>query len=96
MDGRQADRKQIFDIGIAGPIAGLVVAIPVAIAGLLIELPLRSGGIPSYTFGQPLLIQALEAIIGHSVAISKTPTPIPSTDWLGLARNGLKVSKIST
>lgn len=84
MDGRQADRKQIFDIGIAGPIAGLVVAIPVAIAGLLIELPLRSGGIPSYTFGQPLLIQALEAIIGHSVAISKTPTPIPSTDWLGL------------
>ena len=29
MDGMRADRRQIFDIGIAGPLAGLVVAIPV-------------------------------------------------------------------
>lgn len=29
MDGMRADRKQIFDIGIAGPLAGLVVAVPV-------------------------------------------------------------------
>ena len=29
MDGTKADRRQIFDIGIAGPLAGLAVAIPV-------------------------------------------------------------------
>jgi Zn-dependent protease len=29
MDGMRADRRQIFDIGIAGPLAGLVVAVPV-------------------------------------------------------------------
>ena len=29
MDGMRANRRQIFDIGIAGPLAGLVVAIPV-------------------------------------------------------------------
>ena len=29
MDGMRADRRQIFDIGIAGPLAGLVVAFPV-------------------------------------------------------------------
>jgi membrane-associated protease RseP (regulator of RpoE activity) len=29
MDGSQADRKQIFDIGLAGPLAGLIVAIPI-------------------------------------------------------------------
>ena len=28
MDGSQANRRQIFDIGLAGPLAGLVVAMP--------------------------------------------------------------------
>ncbi len=35
MHGMQADRKQIYDIGLAGPLAGLVVAIPVMIMGIL-------------------------------------------------------------
>jgi Zn-dependent protease len=34
MQGNQADRKQIFDIGIAGPLAGLVPAIPFAFIGV--------------------------------------------------------------
>ena len=34
MDGQHANRKQIFDIGIAGPLAGLVVAFPVLWIGL--------------------------------------------------------------
>ena len=34
MDGMRADRKQIFDIGIAGPLAGLVVAIPILWVGV--------------------------------------------------------------
>ena len=34
MDGMKADRRQIFDIGIAGPIAGLVVAAPVLWIGI--------------------------------------------------------------
>ena len=29
MDGSKADRRQIFDIGLAGPLAGLVVAVPI-------------------------------------------------------------------
>jgi len=34
MEGTKADRKQIFDIGIAGPIAGLVVAVPMLLFGI--------------------------------------------------------------
>jgi membrane-associated protease RseP (regulator of RpoE activity) len=34
MDSRDADRKQMFDIGIAGPLAGLVVAIPLLYIGI--------------------------------------------------------------
>lgn len=35
MDGTRADRRQIFDIGIAGPLAGLVVAVPVLWWGIV-------------------------------------------------------------
>lgn len=35
MNGGQADRKQLFDIGIAGPLAGLVIAIPVMVIGVM-------------------------------------------------------------
>ncbi len=38
MEGSQADRKQIFDIGIAGPIAGLIVLMPVLLLGLLTNI----------------------------------------------------------
>lgn len=34
MDNRDADRRQMFDIGIAGPLAGLVVAIPLLVVGI--------------------------------------------------------------
>jgi membrane-associated protease RseP (regulator of RpoE activity) len=34
MDGMRANRKQIFDIGIAGPLAGLVVAAPILYFGV--------------------------------------------------------------
>ena len=34
MDGMRANRKQIFDIGIAGPLAGLVVAVPILYIGV--------------------------------------------------------------
>lgn len=34
MDGMRANRKQIFDIGIAGPLAGLVVAAPILYVGV--------------------------------------------------------------
>lgn len=53
MDGMRANRRQIFDIGLAGPLAGLVVAVPIiwigasqldlkdaSTAGRAIELPL--------------------------------------------------------
>jgi membrane-associated protease RseP (regulator of RpoE activity) len=81
MDGRQADRRQIFDIGIAGPLAGMVLAMPIAIAGLLVELPLRSGGIPSYIFGQPALIQGLSAVFSPSSAVPLSPATVSGPVW---------------
>jgi len=40
MDGRKADRKQLFDIGIAGPLAGLVLTVPLICLGIRTAKPL--------------------------------------------------------
>lgn len=62
MDGRRANRPQIFDIGIAGPLAGLVLIIPImwiGIAGLDFSQP-PSGGWAMHT---PLAVRwTIEAI----------------------------------
>ena len=62
MDGLRADRRQIFDIGLAGPLAGLVFAIPIAVIGLMIGQPLQTRG-NSIQFGQPIAIRALAEVL---------------------------------
>ncbi len=62
MDGLRADRRQIFDIGLAGPLAGLVFAIPIAIIGLMVGQPPQTRG-NSIQFGQPIAIRALAEIL---------------------------------
>ncbi len=62
MDGMRADKKQIFDIGLAGPLAGLVFAIPIAAMGLMYGEPPQTRG-HSIQFGQPLAIQLLAEIL---------------------------------
>ncbi|MFN7733711.1 MAG: site-2 protease family protein [Pirellula sp.] len=83
MDGKRADRKQIFDIGIAGPLAGIIFAIPIALCGLWWEMPMRSGGEASYLFGQPLLIQFLHQVFAPNIEIPLSPALDGSAGWLG-------------
>jgi membrane-associated protease RseP (regulator of RpoE activity) len=60
-DGRRADRRQLFDIAISGPLAGLVVALPILCYGIATShmgtiLPPQ----PGYSwvrYGDPLLIR---------------------------------------
>jgi membrane-associated protease RseP (regulator of RpoE activity) len=62
MDGLRADRKQIFDIGIAGPLAGLIVALPIMWLGVEqltfapIGVPL-SDATPNLELHNPLVVQ---------------------------------------
>ena len=72
MDGMRADRRQIFDIGIAGPLAGLVFAIPIAVMGLMFGEPPQTRG-NSIQFGQPIAIQALAEVVPMQMASSGRP-----------------------
>jgi membrane-associated protease RseP (regulator of RpoE activity) len=95
MRGLGADRKALFDIGISGPIAGLVVAIPVVIIGLqrsrfmpIVDGPLR--------FGEPLLFQWLAyLVLGPAPAGFEVAThPIAFAGWVGLFITGLNLMPI--
>ena len=42
MEGSRADRRQLFDIALAGPVAGLLVAVPILAAGMLTGEPVAT------------------------------------------------------
>ena len=98
MDGLKANRKEMFDLGLSGPIAGLVVAVPVLWKGIL-DLDLST---PGYGLGfyNPLLIQWmiewLRPDLGE-VAMVKTSqlNPYFMAGWVGLLITGLNMLPIS-
>jgi len=90
MQGSKADRKQLFDIGIAGPIAGLVIAIPVLCVGIYLAKPDYS------IFSQPLITNLLISVIrpdltGKSLGMN----PLLMAGWVGLLITGLNMLPIS-
>lgn len=97
MQSGTADRKQIFDIGLAGPLAGLVVAIPVLILGILYAHPIAYAPDESLLMGQPLLIQWLAQILvpdraADFVQVANTQaSPLLMAGWVGLLVTGLNM-----
>ncbi len=84
-------RKQTFDIGIAGPLAGLIVAIPVLIYGLLNSevLPFPDNGQPYLIEGNSILYWSLKYFIfGQSLpspdGVDVFLHPIALAGWAGL------------
>jgi membrane-associated protease RseP (regulator of RpoE activity) len=103
IDGSEADRKQIFDIGLAGPLAGLVVAIPVMWYGV-VHLELQEanglGGLRLQApLGVSLMLQAsgveLDRIeygfwLGHLQG-----NPYFIAGWVGFLITGLNMLPVS-
>ncbi|MFM8288077.1 MAG: site-2 protease family protein [Planctomycetaceae bacterium] len=73
--GSNSDRKSLFDIAISGPLAGLAVALPVLIYGMLTcqvtPTPNFEG---THEFGEPLLMKGLQRLV--------RPIPEGYTSWL--------------
>ncbi len=101
MDGMRANRKQIFDIGIAGPLAGLAVAVPVLYFGiqqLELGVPPRAGDIQLYN---PIVVRWMIEWIhpewaGRSawVAVSQL-NAFFMAGWVGMLITGLNMLPIS-
>jgi membrane-associated protease RseP (regulator of RpoE activity) len=90
-------RQALFDIGIAGPIAGFLVAVPVLLWGLALSKPMPAN-IPhsAIEFGYPLIFR-----IGHHLLARFTPHaaplgnlylhPVGVAAWVGMFATALNL-----
>jgi membrane-associated protease RseP (regulator of RpoE activity) len=86
-------RAALFDIGIAGPIAGFVVAVPTMLAGLAMSHPVVGSSDPELQFGFPLIFQ-----IGHLLLHHGGPAlthyylhPVALAGWAGMLATALNL-----
>ena len=57
-------RRALFDIGLAGPLAGFILIVPIAFAGVLTahHLNIPPGEVPELTFNDPLLFRLIARV----------------------------------
>jgi membrane-associated protease RseP (regulator of RpoE activity) len=85
-------KPMLFDIGIAGPIAGFLVTVPALLLGIAMSqvIPIEPGGI---WFGEPLLIKAAAYVIwgplpaDHTLAMSS----VAYAAWFGMLATALNL-----
>jgi membrane-associated protease RseP (regulator of RpoE activity) len=80
------NRKALFDVGLAGPVVGFLIALPalvVAIATSKVAPGAASQGL--LVFGNPPLVKLLEAVLRPNVASGDLLlNPVGSAAWVGL------------
>jgi membrane-associated protease RseP (regulator of RpoE activity) len=98
---RIRSRTALFDIGIAGPIAGFVVAVAVLVVSLAWSKPMQMGlGQPDYELGYPLIFKIVHRLLtlsglAHGAAalplerVLLHPTAIAA--WVGMLATSLNL-----
>src|SRR5580692_6047933 len=87
---RIPSRRALIEVGIAGPIAGYLVAVPTTILGILLSHRVDPGSAPALVqFHQPLTIALLDRALaawipGVPLLANLLPHPILIASWVGL------------
>src|SRR5215510_14695844 len=77
-------RRALFDIGLAGPLAGFVVAIPISVIGVLtVGAPLEQTGHWIF-FNDPLLFRLIGKLAGVPLDPTSPTNPYYMAGWIGL------------
>jgi membrane-associated protease RseP (regulator of RpoE activity) len=93
MKGHMPNRKALFDIGVAGPVAGLVATVVVTVIGLHLEpvtVPqelLESENTMQIQLGFPPLMHLLAKLTGQSIvpeSTRKSVHPVVIGGWVGM------------
>ncbi|MEN6406864.1 MAG: site-2 protease family protein [Thermoguttaceae bacterium] len=99
MEGFRANRRELFDLGVAGPLAGLIVALPITWLGIrmLPTAPMAGNGL---CFHNPLLLQSMIAWLQPAyptpnVLYLNQLNPFLMAGWMGMLVTGLNLLPIS-
>lgn len=95
--GGVANRKQMFDIAISGPLAGLVVALPVAWWGVAhLDFKPMPPSDDAIMFGDPLILQWLmQRIHGDpNLVVDLAANPLLFAGWVGIFITALNLMPI--
>jgi membrane-associated protease RseP (regulator of RpoE activity) len=78
-------RKILFDIGVAGPIAGFVVAVPIAFLGLAQSTVIRTADAGGMVFGEPLVMGWMRALLFDPIPADSALFihPMAFAGWFG-------------
>lgn len=93
-------RRALFDVAIAGPLAGFAVAIPILLVGLAQSRVVNLADLgPSIQMGEPLIWGPLQAIVAPPVGVDQTllAHPLAFVGWFALlvtAMNLLPVGQL--
>ena len=86
-------RRSVFDIGVAGPIAGFLALVPVAIIGVWRMTPATAAQLADpigITFADPLFMRLLGLLTGHDPAVS-VGNAFYYAAWVGLLVTALNL-----
>ncbi|NMC19624.1 MAG: site-2 protease family protein [Thermogutta sp.] len=97
MDTRRLDRRQLFDIGISGPLAGLIPSLIFCVLGLYFSevRPIQNAS-GSITLGEPLVFQGLTRLFFGELPNTHTVylNSMAFAGWVGLLVTSLNLFPI--
>ncbi|MDP1798555.1 MAG: site-2 protease family protein, partial [Planctomycetaceae bacterium] len=95
--GGFANRRALFDIAVSGPIAGIIIAIPVAWYGVQqSEVHVFEPDAASIRFGDPLILKAMVYLTHGPLAENQDVVlnPLLFAGWVGIFLTGLNLMPI--
>ena len=89
-------RRALFDIGLAGPLAGFVVALPVSVVGILMVGPPAAPSAAGHTiyFNDPPLFRLLAWLFGVPLDPNSPINPYYMAAWIGLLVTSLNLTPV--
>jgi membrane-associated protease RseP (regulator of RpoE activity) len=90
------DKRALLDVGCAGPLAGVLISIPVILVGLKLSTVSVIGGGEGLVLGEPLLFKFLSWLaLGHQAPDANVILhPVAFAGWIGLLVTALNLMPV--